>query len=117
MCFNKSHQHPGNLAIGDEPISFVSEAKILGLWIQNNLRWDTQINHMLTKANRLMLRSLKHFGFSLDELRIVFNGYVRPVLEYGDVVWHSSITVKHSHTIESIQKRACKIMLGNRYHS
>ena len=35
----------------------------------------------------------------------------------GDVIWHSSITAKHSHTVESIQKRACKIILGNSYNS
>ena len=116
MCFNNSHQHPGNLTIGDKPVSFVMEAKVLGLWIQNNLKWD---KHMLTKANRklFMLRSLKRVGFSLEELRIVFNGYVRPVLEYGDVIWHSSITAKHTHTVESIQKRACKIILDNSYNS
>ena len=85
VCFNKSQQLPGYLTIGDEPISFVDEAKVLSLWIQNDLKWDRQIKQMLTKANRklFMLRSLKRFGFSSKELSIVFIGYVRPVLEYG----------------------------------
>ena len=34
---------------------------------------------------------------------VVFNGQVRPVLEYVDVIWHSSITGQQSHTIDSIQ--------------
>ena len=46
---------------------------------------------------------------------VVFNGEVRTILEYVDVIWHSSITGQQSHTIESIHKRACKTISGNNY--
>ena len=74
---------------------------------------------MLKKANQrlFMLRTLKRFGFSSDELRVVYGGYVRPILKYADVVWHSSITFKQSRDTESIQRRACRIILGNSYES
>ena len=49
-----------------------------------------------------ILLTLKRFSFSSDELRVVYGGYVRPILEYADVVWHSSITFKQSRDIESI---------------
>ena len=42
---------------------------------------------------------------------------MRPILEYADVVWHSSITFKQSRDIESIQRRACRIILANSYES
>ena len=42
----------------------------------------------------------------------VYRGYIRPIIEYADVIWHSSLTLKQSQTLESIQRRACKIMLG-----
>ena len=64
-----------------------------------------------------MLRTLKRAGFDRNELQIVYGGYVRPVLEYADVVWHSSITSKQSNGIESIQKRACMTILGKSYIS
>ena len=64
-----------------------------------------------------MLRTLKHFGFSSEELCVVYGGYVRPILEYADVVWHSTISVKQSRDLESIQKRACRTILGNKYES
>jgi hypothetical protein len=41
--------------------------------------------------------------------------YVRPVLEYAAPVWHSNLTCKQSASIESIQKRACKIIFGLEY--
>ena len=65
-----------------------------------------------------MLRTLfKRFGFNSKELQIVYIGYVRPVLEYADVIWHSGLTRKQSNDIESIQKRACKIILGHSFNS
>ena len=48
---------------------------------------------------------------------MVYGGYVRPILEYADVVWHSTISVKQSKDLESIQKRACRTILGNKYES
>ena len=64
-----------------------------------------------------MLRTLKRFGFNTSELITVYRGYIRPIIEYADVIWHSSLTLKQSQTLESIQRRACKIMLGFEYVS
>ena len=118
VYFGKSQQ-PCNLRIGSDPLSYVSEAKVLGVYLQNDLKWNTQVNNMLMKANRrlFMLRTLKHFGFDRDELRVVYGGYVRPILEYAAAVWHSGISAKQTKDIESIQKRACRIILGNSYES
>ena len=108
-----------DLKIGTEPLSYVTEAKVLGLWLQNDLKWNVQVDKMLSKANSrlFMLRTLKRFGFTAEELSVVYGGYVRPILEYADVVWHSSLTAKQCNDIESIQKRACRTILGRQYLS
>ena len=64
-----------------------------------------------------MLRSLKRFGFVQNELEVVYKCYVRPVLEYGDVVWHSGLTSKQIADLERIQKRACRTILGRQFTS
>ena len=94
-------------------------AKVLGVWLQNHLKWDTQVNHMCKNANKrlFMLRSLKHFGFSKSELITVYRGYIRPLLEYADVIWHSSLTAKQTYQLERVQKRALRIVLGINYVS
>ena len=90
-----------------------------GVQLENSLKRNTQmtqVDNMLKKASkRFMLWTLKCFGFSSDELHVVYGGYVRAILEYADVVWHSNITFKQSRDIESIQRRACRIILGNSY--
>lgn len=80
------------------------------------------MDHMLTSANRKLfdLRQLKKFGVRDPELVTIYKGYVRPVLEYSVPVWHISLTanqVKRHESVqkkENVQKRACKIILGQR---
>ena len=118
VCFMQDPPAP-NLCIENVPLNFAKFAKILGIWLQDDLKWEKQISEMLKKTNsRLyMLRNLKRFGFDPSELSIVYKGYVRPLLEYGDVVWGSSLTCDQSSTLEKVQKRACKIILGKKYNS
>ena len=42
---------------------------------------------------------------------------VRSILEFAVPVWHSSITIKQSSQIETVQKLAFKLILGPAYLS
>ena len=108
-----------DLKIGTKSLSFVPSAKVLGIWLQEDLKCDPQMDHLCKNANKrlFMLRNLKRFGFNTYELITVYRGYIRPIIEYADVIWHSSLTLKQSQTLESIQRRAGKIMLGFEYVS
>ena len=64
-----------------------------------------------------MLHLLKRFGFNDEELISIYKNYVRPVVEYADVAWSSSITVAQKKTLEHLQKCACRSILGQRYTS
>ena len=70
-----------------------------------------------SKASRklFLLRSLQKFGFNNAELNITYCGYIRPVLEYADVVWHPGLTTKLRDCIENVQRRACRIMLSKNF--
>ena len=47
----------------------------------------------------------------------MYKGYIRPLLEYSDVIWHSSLTSNQAHQLERVQKRALRIILGTDYIS
>ncbi|KAI8484621.1 hypothetical protein Bbelb_375620 [Branchiostoma belcheri] len=74
---------------------------------------------MVKSSNRrlYMVRRLKRFGVSVPDLVSVYTVYVRPLLEYAVPVWHPALTTKQSKTLERIQMRACKIILGSQYTS
>jgi len=55
----------------------------------------------------LVYRSITYMRNSQGFLAL---GYLRPVLEYGCVVWHHGLTVAQSQKLESLQKRALRII-------
>ena len=64
-----------------------------------------------------MLYVLRRFKASANDLIAVYQMYIRPVLEYACPLWHSTLTQHQIEQIEIIQKRACRIILGNNYRS
>ena len=63
----------------------VSSAKILGMYISVDLKWNTHITHIVSKAAKRLyfLRLLKRSGVDRSSLLTVFTTCIRPVLEYG----------------------------------
>lgn len=64
-----------------------------------------------------MLTTLKRFGLTIEDLRTIYIGFIRPVVEYAVPAWHPSLTEKQHYALERIQKRACRIMMGIHYNS
>ncbi len=59
------------------------------------------------------MKILKRSGASIDDMLHFYKTVVRSLLEYACPVWHSSLTNEQSDQIESIQKRAFKIISGS----
>jgi hypothetical protein len=70
------------------PIKNVTTHKHLGLTFSNDGSWTTHINEIITKASSRLniIRKLK-FKVDRKSLEHMYFSYVRPILEYADVVW------------------------------
>ena len=64
-----------------------------------------------------MLTKLKYVGVPRSDLVHIYILYIRSVLEYCSVVWHSTLTEEQSQCIEKVQKTCLKIILGKEYVS
>ena len=86
--------------------------KLLGVHVSNDLKWAQHIHAISRKgASRLyFLKKLKRAGAGTDDLLHFYCAVIRPVLEYACPVWHSSLTITQSKTLESLQKRAMNII-------
>ena len=62
-----------------------------------------------------MLTKLKYVGVSTPDLVDVFSLFIRSLLEYCCVVWHSTLTQEQSYDIERVQRTALKVILGEEY--
>ena len=90
--------------------------KLLGLWIDNNLKWQTNTDYMIRKAVKrlFLLKVLKKYGASRDDMKRFFISAIRPILEYGAQVWHGGLTKAQSSSIEKVQRRALRIIYSGK---
>lgn len=90
ICFLKEPTELPHLKIGDQQLEFVTSHKVLGLVIQNNLKWNNHIEATVTKASKCLhiLRVLRRGGVEMNDLTTIYISLMRSVLEYCCVVWH-----------------------------
>jgi hypothetical protein len=105
--------HPA-LTLDNTPIKRVTAHKHLGLTLTNDLSWKTHAYNIGKKAYNCLglLRPLK---FILDRrsLETMYMSFVRPVLEYGDVIWHIPADNRHTLDIlEKVQMEAARLVTG-----
>jgi hypothetical protein len=79
--------HPP-LYMDNNDISIVSEHKHLGLVISDNGSWEKHID-MITEKVYKRINILRKFKLILDQtiLEKIYFTFVRPLLEYADVIW------------------------------
>ena len=91
----------------------VDNIKYLGVTITNDLKWNTHISNICTKANRT-LGFLRRTPFSCPQnvKEAAYKGMVRPILEYGSSVWDPHPD-KLKKELEKVQNRAARFVTRN----
>ena len=92
----------------------MTSAKLLGITISADRKWDTHIGNIISKANQriFMLCQLMKRGVGAADLIRIYKSAIRPILEYACQVWHSALTAKLTQDLELVQKRALCIAHG-----
>ena len=121
MVFNPctSKDFMPRIALGNQELEVVEETKLLGLIIRSDMKWITNTQNMIKKANKRLwiIRRLKNLGASHQDLVNVFTKQVRCILELAVPAWQGSITLAEKQDLERVQKTACHIILGEKYLS
>ena len=66
----------------------VESIKYLGVTITSDLRWNTHVSNVCTKANRTLGFLRRNLHSCPQEVKeAAYKGLVRPVLDYGSSVW------------------------------
>ena len=103
--------HPP-LIFNNTQLNEVSYHKHLGVHLSQNLSWVQQVDYMVTKASTRLniLRKLKFFTDRITLQKIYFS-FVRPILEYADIVW-DNIPANLVQRLENVQIEAARIVAG-----
>ena len=108
MIFNKSRKwdFPPEVKFSDNtPIEHISETKLLGVIVSDNLKWYKNTYYICQKARGKLwlLRRMLKLNLDTHKMFDVYCKEVRSILELAVPVWHSFLTVKESADIERIQ--------------
>ena len=108
---NITNLHPP-LVMNNVHIKEVTHHKHLGLFLSRDGTWHEHIDYITSKAwQRLnIMRKLK-FLLNRESLQIIYTSFIRPILEYSDVVW-DNITQYEVNASQKIQNEAARIVTG-----
>ena len=113
VCFLRETPDLSPLLIDGRALEVVRSHKVLGLVIQNDLKWNDHIESVVSKASKRLyiIRTLLRGGVPAEDLLTIYFALIRSVLEYCCVVWHHSIPLYLANEVERVQRRALKIIL------
>ena len=120
ILFNKSRKwtFPPEVSFSDDiNLEYVSEFKLVGVVVSQDLRWEKNTQYICKKAMKRMWTLRRMKNLNLDE-NLILDTYVkeiRSILELAVPVWHSGLTVKQERDIERVQKTALRIILGDSF--
>ena len=90
---------------------FVCVFKLLGVWFQDDLRWNHLIEEMTKKANKrlFLLRECRKANLPKDVVIALYNTKIRPLLEYASPVW-GGLPNYLSEEVQRVQDRSLSII-------
>ena len=92
-----------------------SNEKILGVHVDQNFVWNNHFQHVSKKiSSYLWLLSQNRTYLNVQHRFLYYNAYIKSHIEYCCIVWRNSCNF-NAYKIEKLQRRACKLILGNDY--
>ena len=112
ISFTKSENTLEPVTINNMNIEVVPSAKLLGVMISNDLKWNMHVEMIYRKvaARFYFLRQLKRAKVPTNDLLSFYTTCIRPVAEYACPVFHTALPQYLSDQLERLQKRALRII-------
>ena len=108
---NKSH-HP-DIIFNDNPVKKSSSQKHLGMFLDSKLYFDEHIKEVFDKTSKSidLICKLRNFLPRLSLLQI-YKSFVRPHLDYGDIIYDKAFIGSFQKKLEIIQYTAALAITG-----
>ena len=98
------------MTIGNYKIECVKQYKLLGVNLDNNLKWSFHVDNIHKKLTNkvLLLRRIKPY-ISLEMRKLHYNSYIIPIINYGIILWQYAPKRKLI-KIANIQKQTARMI-------
>ncbi len=98
------------MAIYDHEIEQVSSFKYLGVYVDSDLGWHTQVTSVCTRVHLRFLCRFRLFGVSKHIISIFFRAVIELIFRYGMTSWFANLTVQSKAQKSSLVRTAGKMM-------
>ena len=117
ICISDAQAYEADAFIYDSSLNRIGcqgTIKALGMNFSSRPDMWAQVESIRKKyrSRYWMLRNLKNSGFNTEELVKVYKTMVRPVADYGAVVYHSSLTDQQDELLDNLQNAALRCIFG-----
>ena len=116
MLFNSSPKYafPPEFTLGQEELAVKTNHKILGVMVQDDARWGTQVEHMTKKASKKiwLLRRMKKLGVDEATIACFWKAEGLCYLEYCNPVWSGALTKQQKQDLARVHRRAVAAITG-----
>ena len=104
--------HPP-IKFNERIITKCNHQKHLGIILDSNLNFNTNIDQKVKKCNKLigLIRSLS-VNLLRNDLLTIYKSSIRPHLDYGDILYDIPNNDSCQNKIEKVQYRACLTITG-----
>jgi hypothetical protein len=104
-----------NILYGEHQIKRVREKTVLGLIIDDQLKWNRHNDEQCKKISKTiaLLRKAKDFA-SQEELVTIYNSLVLPHFNYCSTIWNDN-KKSHIDKLWKLQKRAARVITSSDY--
>ncbi|CAB4021160.1 Hypothetical predicted protein [Paramuricea clavata] len=111
ISFSQSSSEPPPIQTDGIEIERVNSFKLLGVWVQNDLKWNTHVCKITKRANKLLflLRECRKSFLPPEIGLLTYTSKIRPILEYASPVW-GGIPKYLEAEIERVQQRSLRIL-------
>ena len=117
--FSRNYQFNTRLYIENTLLEQVTETRLLGVIIKDDLSWHANTENLVKRAYQRMmiLKKLYSFNVPTENMVNIYVLYIRSVVEQSSVVWSSLITQGQEYELERVQKVALRIIFNGNYES
>ena len=105
------------IILNDVQLERVDNIKFLGVFIQENLLWNTHINHICNRVSKAtsVLARLKHY-LPKYALKVIYNSLCLSHISYALIVWGAA-SVSDMGRLQKLHKKGIRHVCNAKYNS
>ena len=102
-----------SLSISGEDLERVDCYKYFGFTLNQRLSWEDHVSNIASKIRkRISILSRIKYMLPLSAGLTFYNTMINPIFKYNSIVWGHKRNTVHMDTLQILQNRAAKIILG-----